>query len=359
MDQINLLLMVIVFGIGIFLLWKFISMKLDEMKSTDSLGMMKSDIVELSRVIGDLQQSVGEKIDRNNTAMHQSMQSQLTESSKLIANVNQRLALFEETNRQVVNVADELRTIQNVLQNPKQRGVFGEYQLESVLSNVLPTKNYKMQYRFLNNDTVDAVIFLDKGQILPIDSKFSLENYNRMVTEKNKVERDKLLLKVQSDLKKRIDETSKYIRPGENTMDFAFMFVPSESLYYDLMIGDVGSGTSSRDLIEYAYRDRRVIVVSPTSFMAYLQTVLQGLRSLQIEEQAKDIQKLVGQLGRHLLSFDDFMQRLGKSLGQTVGHFNSAHKELAKVSRDASRIVGKDSSLEPLALDKPSSTDID
>jgi DNA recombination protein RmuC len=285
--------------------------------------------------------------------MQTSVQKQLSESAKLVSDVTQRLTKLDETNRRVVDVADELKTLQNVLQNPKQRGVFGEYYLESVLDNILPPKNFQMQYRFADGEIVDAVVFLEKGQILPIDSKFSLENYNRMVGESSKLEREKLLAKVRTDLKLRIDETSKYIRPSENTMDFAFMFIPSESLYYDLLIGDVGTGSSARDLIEYAFRDKKVIIVSPTSFMAYLQTVLQGLRSLQIEEQAKDIQIRVGKLGQHISKFEEYMQKLGNALGTTVNHYNAAHKELGKVDKDVIKIAGNDPSVEALLIDRP------
>ena len=290
--------------------------------------------------------------------MQGSMQKQLSESAKLIADVTQRLAKLDETNRQVVDVAAELKTLQNVLQNPKQRGVFGEYYLQTVLENVLPPGRYKMQYAFKDGEIVDAVIFLEKGQILPIDSKFSLENYNRIIEENDTTARDKLIALFKTDLKNRIDETSKYIRPSENTMDFAFMFIPSEALYYDLLVNKVGAaGTSSRDLIEYAFRDKHVIIVSPTSFMAYLQTVMQGLRSLQIEEQAKDIQVRVGQLGRHIAGFEMFMQKLGGSLSTTVNHFNSAHKELKKIDKDVVKIADSAPSVEPLLIDKPKLTD--
>jgi DNA recombination protein RmuC len=214
-----------------------------------------------------------------------------------------------------------------------------------------------MQYKFDDGEIVDAAIFLEKGQILPIDSKFSLENYNRMIMATDKEERDKFLQRVKADLKGRIDETSKYIRPSEKTMDFAVMFIPSESLYYDLLINNVGTGGSSRDLIEYAFRDKRVIIVSPTSFMAYLQTVLQGLRSLQIEEQAKDIQVRVGKLGQHIGKFEEYMQKLGNALGTTVNHYNAAHKELAKVDKDIVKIAANDPSVDPLLLDRPGRDD--
>jgi DNA recombination protein RmuC len=325
--------------------------RLKDIKSDASVNLLKTDVVELGRVVQQLQQTMGDKIERNQSALQTSLHKQLSESSKLVADVSERLAKLDETNKRVVDVASELKTLQNVLQNPKQRGVFGEFYLQSVMENVLPPKQFQMQYRFSDGKIVDAVIFLEKGQILPIDSKFSLENYNRMIEVQDKAERDRLLAKVKMDLKGRIDETSEYIRPDENTMEFAFMFIPSESLYYDLLISNVGS--DGRDLIEYAFRDKHVIIVSPTSFMAYLQTVLQGLRSLQIEQQAKDIQVRVGKLGQHIGRFETYMQKLGTSLGTTVNHFNNAHKELSKVDKDIVKIAQSDSSVEPLILDRP------
>jgi len=357
MEQILLiLLLVVVVGLAFALF--FITQRLRDLKQTGGVEMLKTDVTELNRTINNLQTALGDKLERNATNMQTSMQKQLSESVKLVSDVSNRLAKLDETNRRVVDVADELKTLQNVLQNPKQRGVFGEYYLESVLQNILPSKNFQMQYKFRDGQISDAVIFLDKGLMLPIDSKFSLENYNRMVSAGGKAEREEWLKKVRNDLKGRIDETSKYIRPAENTMDFAFMFIPSESLYYDLLIGDVGTGSSARDLIEYAFQEKKVIIVSPTSFMAYLQTVLQGLRSLQIEEQAKDIQIQVGKLGRHISTFDTFMGKLGKSLSTTVNHYNDAHKELAKVDTDVTKIAGNVKSVEPLLIDRPQLDDV-
>lgn len=353
MNEIILVGILVVIVVGFFVTLAILSRRINELKAGSAVELLKSDVTELTRGVANLQQSMGTSLERNNSSMQLSMQKQLSESAKLVADVTQRLAKLDETNRRVVDVADELKTLQNVLQNPKQRGVFGEYYLESVLDNILPTKNFQMQYKFNNGEIADAVVFLDRGQILAIDSKFSLENYNRMVSVEGKANKEELLKKVRSDLKSRIDETSKYIRPSENTMDFAFMFIPSESLYYDLLIGDVGTGSSARDLIEYAFRDKKVIIVSPTSFMAYLQTVLQGLRSLQIEEQAKDIQIRVGKLGQHIAKFDSFMQKLGSALGTTVNHYNSAHKELAKVDKDVVKIAGNVPAVEPLLIDKP------
>ena len=342
-----------------------INKNLNSKNQDQGINLLKMDVIELNKSLNRMRENldlnlnnfnekVSEKIERNNVQLQNSMTKQISESAKIVEEVSKRLTKLDETNNRVVNVADELKTLQNALQNPKQRGVLGEFYLAQVLENVLPPNAFQIQYKFKNGEIVDAAIFLDQHKILPVDSKFSLENYNRMIESEGE-ERKILAKKVRDDLKMRIDETSKYIRPDENTMDFAFMFIPSESLYYDMLINKVGSQGSERDLIEYAFRDKRVIVVSPTSFMAYLQTVLQGLKSLKIEEQSKEIQKRVSQLGAHISKYEDLMQRLGKSLGTTVNHFNNAHKELGKIDKDVVKIAGEDSKsgVEPQLLDKP------
>lgn len=319
--------------------------------------MLKQDLTTLSDSITKLKDSlqvqIGERLDKNNELMLGSLQKQFKESTKLVSDVTERLTKLDETNKRVVDVADELKTLQNVLQNPKQRGGVGEYYLQTVLENVMGPSQFKLQYSFKDGEIVDAAVFIDK-KILPIDSKFSLENYNRLIEENSKEKREAHAKLFKADLKNRIDETAKYIRPKENTMDFAFMFIPSEAIYYDLLINKVGAtNTSARDLMEYAFRDKNVIIVSPTTFLAYLQTVLQGLRSLQIEEQAKDIQLRVGELGRHISTYESFMQKLGGSLGTTVNHYNNAHKELKKIDKDIVKIAETSPGVEPLLLDRP------
>ena len=310
--------------------------------------------------IDHMNESVNRKIDYNNSRVQDSIARQLSESGRqmrdskrTIAEISERLATINETNKHVESVADELKTLQSVLQNPKQRGVFGEYYLDTVLGNVLPVGSYSLQYKFKDGEIVDAVVFLDKGKILPIDSKFSLENYNRMVAAKDKTEHNAYAKKLRDDLKGRIDETSKYIRPAEKTMEFAFMFIPSESLYYDLLINKVGASSSERDLIEYAYRDKKVIIVSPTSFMAYLQTILQGLRSLEIEKDTAEIQARVAKLGQHINTFDAYMGKLGNSLGTTVNHYNAAYKSLAQIDKDVVKITTGEPTIEPNLLERP------
>ena len=357
-----MLFAVIVLGVLCVALLAALFLRKQPAPETNVTLLLKQDLSKLSdditKLKDGLQHQISERLDKNQEMMRDSIQKQFAASSKIITDVTDRLAKLDETNKRVVNVADELKTLQNVLQNPKQRGVLGEYYLGQVLENVLPPERFKLQHKFKDGEIVDAAITLDKGMLLPVDSKFSLENYNRLVEEKDKVQRDVLAKAFKADLKNRIDETAKYIRPHEGTMDYAFMFIPSEAIYYDLLINKVGeTNTSARDLIEYAFRDKKVIIVSPTTFMAYLQTVMQGLRSLQIEEQAKEIQQRVGELGRHIHTYEQLMQKLGGSLGTTVNHFNNAHKELKKVDKDVVKIASVNPSVEPLLLDKPSAED--
>jgi DNA recombination protein RmuC len=311
----------------------------------DNALLIKEDFNQLNQSIqtlkDGLQGQITERLDKNEASMRDSMVKQFSASSRLITEVTEKLVKLDETNKRVVDVATELKTLQNVLQNPKQRGVLGEYYLESLLQNILPPDQFKMQHRFKDGEIVDAVIILDKGKLLPIDSKFSLENYNRLVEENDKAQKETIMKTFKQDLKNRIDE-----------------FIPSEAIYYELLSTKVGTtGTNSRDLIDYAYRDKHVIIVSPTSFLAYLQTVLQGLRSLQIEEQAKDIYIRVGELGKHIGGFEQYMQKLGSSLGATVNHYNRAHNELKKVDKDVIKISGTKAIVEPLLLEKPDETE--
>lgn len=346
--------LIIIFLIFLVIYLAFIKNSSKNNQSDVSLQVLQ----QLDELKQSLNLTVNDRLDNSNKMMRDTMQQQFSQSSKLITEVTQRLTKLDETNKRVVDVADELKLLQNVLQNPKQRGGIGEYFLDVVLGNVLPSKMYTLQYAFKNGEIVDAAIMLDKGRILPIDSKFSLENYNRLIEEKDKTKREAIAKIFKADLKKRIDETSKYIRPNENTLDYAFMFIPSEAIYYDLLVNQVGAtNTSARDLLDYAFIDKKVIIVSPTTLLAYLQTVLHGLRSLQIEEQAKDIQKRVGELGKHIAVHETFMQKLGNSLGTTVGHFNTAHKELKKMDKDVVKIAGNNPSVEPLLIDKPTSDD--
>jgi DNA recombination protein RmuC len=305
----------------------------------------------LLQQINELSRTVDTKMSESNKMMNESVRSQFGESAKLIREVTEGLTKLDETNKQVVSFADQLQSLQDILKNPKQRGILGEYYLETLLKNVLPPGSYQMQYPFPDGTIVDAVVFV-KNKIVPIDSKFSLENYNRLAQEKDLVEKARLEKVFENDLKQRIIETSKYIRPQDKTMDFAFMFIPHESLYYDLVSGTIGA--SEENLIQRAASKYKVITISPTSLFAYLQTVLQGLNALHIEEQAQEIIKRVGELANHLKSFEDYHQKLGNALGTTVNQYHLSNKEFKKIDKDVMRITGTSIGIETLTLDKPS-----
>jgi DNA recombination protein RmuC len=321
----------------------------EKKEDPQSLLLLQNQMNELTRM---LDAKLGESAKAISDSTSKAF-TQATESTRLIREITQELAKVGEGQRQVVSIADNLKNLQDILKNPKQRGVLGEYYLETVLKNVLPPNGYKMQYAFKDGTIVDAVV-LTKDGIIPVDSKFSLENYNRILESTDKTERERYENAFANDLKTRIDETAKYVKPEEGTLGFAFMFIPSEAVYYDLLINKVGAIKSNNvNLIEYAAGKKKVMVVSPTTFLAYLQTVMQGLKALHIEEAAKKIGERVTELGKHLLSYDEYMQKVGKNLTTTVSAYNAAGKEFGKINKDVYRITGEQLELEAPVVEKP------
>lgn len=351
MNSSSIYIIIGIFLTGFGVLFYFLidlKRKAEKPQEDVAFKLLLEQMNELSRV-------VDRKMSETTKHMNESMRVQFTESSKLIKDVTEGITKLDQTNQQVISFADQLRQLQDILKNPKQRGVLGEYYLETLLKNVLPPGSYEMQKNFTNGTIVDAVVFV-KDKIIPIDSKFSLENYNRMAETRDETERERLKRIFENDLKQRIVETSKYIQPSQGTMDFAFMFIPHEAIYYDLLTNKVG-GVSGEDenLIQRAASKYKVIIVSPTSFLAYLQTVLQGLKAMRIEETAKDIIKNVGQLGKHLKSYEEYYGKLGNALSTTVNQYTLAGKEFKKIDKDILRITGEALEIETIALEKPDS----
>ncbi|MDD3481025.1 MAG: DNA recombination protein RmuC [Patescibacteria group bacterium] len=342
MDQ-NTLIIITAIVIGFAALIIFVNKRLSDIAS----GKVETG--------SDLLKDLSERLDRG-------LSEQRMSSERIIKDVTEKLKDLESTNKQVVGIADQLQGLENVLKNPKQRGILGEYYLETLLKNIFQPNQYQLQYKFSDGDIADAVLFVrDKKEpqsIIPIDSKFSLENYNKLCEEKHETRRAELEKQFKQDLKNRIDETAKYIKPKENTMDFAFMFIPSEGIYYDLLVNQVGAvKVNTRDLIEYAYKEKKVIIVSPTSFAAYLQTVLQGLKALTIEKSVKEIIQNVGKLGTHLNAYEDYMKKVGTHLSTTVNAYNAADKELGKIDKDVTKITGEAIGHEVEKIERPSSDD--
>jgi DNA recombination protein RmuC len=345
--------------IGLFI-FKALSKNSKSSSEENPLLLIQSQLNNLSRTLDQRLAESERHINESVIGAHSAMRSQAGESHKIFNDLTEKLTRLEETNKQVVGFTDQLQSLQDILKNPKQRGILGEYYLETVLKNVMPPGSYEMQYKLGRDEDgkdliPDAVVFV-KDKIIPIDSKFSLENYNRIIAEKDPVEKEKLEKLFVSDLKNRIAETAQYIQPSFGTMDFAFMFIPHEAIYYDLLINKIGAlKEDTESLIQRAASKYKVIIVSPTSFLAYLQTVLQGLKAMQIEEQAKDIVKRVGELTNHLKVYMEKHDKLGKSIATVVNQYTDSSKEFKKIDKDLMRITEADVALgyEPLNLDKP------
>ncbi len=358
MEWVIVLLLLAVLGLLAVTLFR----KPETKDDTQGMLLLQSRIEELSRAL-DL------KLGEGTSRMFEGMRLHSHESQKTIENIQQQLDAItnrvssqlmevvkgvtetKESTKQVFTIAEQLQNLEKVLKNQKQRGNLGEASLELILSNVLPGQ-YEPQYLFKDGEKVDFAIKTRDG-ILPVDAKFPLENYMRLVDETDEMRKEIFRKEFKSDVKKRIDETAKYIRPEEGTMPFAFMFIPAEGIYYDLISNDVGVGVNSRDLIEYAYQQKNVIIASPTTFLAYLQTVLFGNQRAKIQETAKDIIKNVSELGKHLKSYQDAHNSLGKSLSAAVGHYEKAGKAFRLIDKDVVRIAGESVGLELENVERP------
>lgn len=343
-------LAIIIFGVIISALLLVILMRQKDAK--DEIQDDQTFLI-LQEQLERLRGTVENKLERSASDLHQVLHRQNTEATKLITEITRELTEVKEGNKQVFSMTEQLQNLEKVLTHQKQRGNLGEASLELILSGMLAPGQYEMQYYFKNGEVVDAIIHTKEG-IIPIDAKYSLDNYQRLMNATDEEETAYYQNEFKKDIQKRIDETAKYIRPEEGTLPFAFMFIPAEGIYYDLLINQVSRGAvNTQNLIEYAYNKRKVIIVSPTTFYAYLQSVLYGFKAFKIEESAKHIQQRVEELGKHLEAYEEYMKKLGITLGTSVNHYNTAYKELKKVDKDVLRITGEAIGIEPNLLDKP------
>ncbi len=355
MEWLIILLLAAVLGLQAYLLVR--RERPAAAQDTQSLVLLQNRIDNLSR-------SMEEKLGEGTQRMFESMKTQFSESQRLVTNIRdlvtdrltevarEQTKTNEATSR-FVSIAEQLNNLEKVLTHQKQRGNWGEASLEIVLGGFLPPTAYKMQYQFANGEVVDAVIFTKDG-IIPVDAKFSLDNYSRLVSAVSEEQKEELEKIFKNDLKLRIDETAKYVREKEGTLPIAFMYIPAEAIYYDLLVGEVNPGkVNARNLIDYAYRDKRVVIASPTTFMAYLSMVANGMKAFRVEENFKEIQKNVESLGRHLKAYEDYYKKVGNALSTTVNHYNAGGKELGKIDKDVLRITGESAGLDGLAIDRP------
>lgn len=325
-------------------------------------GSQQGDNLMLIQLLQDMRNTVDQKLGEGTERMFQGMSKQSEQSERLISTITKQVQekLIEvvkgitetkESAKQVLTVAEQLNNLEKVLKNQKQRGNLGEASLELILSNVLPGQ-YESQYLFRNGDKVDFIVRTPEG-LVPVDAKFPLENYVRLVDEMDEIRKEQYRKDFKNDVKRRIDETAKYIRPEEGTLPFAFMFIPAEGIYYDLINNDVGAGVNARDLIDYAFRQKNVIIASPTTFLAYLKTVLFGNQRMKVQEAAKDIIKNVSELAKHLHAYEDFHNSMGKSLSAAVGHFEKSGKAFRAIDKDVVKITDESMGLSLQAVDRP------
>lgn len=361
MELILVALVILLLLVNAFVVYQLLHRTDEKPETNDSLLLLQQQLEQLRSTMDD-------RMGKSSEQMYSSLKEQSERSQRLIQDINRQVSEqmqqviknvteVGESSKQVFTVAEQLQSLEKVLKHQKQRGNLGEASLQLALENILPAGAYQLQYSFPGGEVVDAVVETKDG-LIPVDAKFSLDNYRRLVEAADDAERESLEKEFKNDLKRRIDETAKYIRPQDGTLPFAFMYIPAEAIYYDLLVNEVGSvKVNTRSLIDYAYKDKNVIIVSPTTFAAYLQSVLYGFRAFRVEETAKEIQKNVEKLTRHLQAYDQYFEKLGKSLSTTVNHYNAASKELAKVDKDVVKIAGESIGHEVSALERPQKAD--
>ncbi len=321
-------------------------------KLTDANKMMEERLMNNTKSL-DTRLADGNKLITDNMQKTFATSAKINENSnKNIEELTKKVTQLEESTKQIKDIGGQLKGLENILKNPKQRGNLGEYFLKELLENVFTPDQYELQYAMPEVGIVDAALFIG-GKIIPIDSKFPQENYDRLIHAEDAMHSEKYSKELKNDITKRITETAKYIMPENGTTDFAFMLIPAEGMYYDLFINKVGD-IDAKKLIEFAFA-KKVIICSPSGFYAYLQTVLQGMKALRIEEQAKEIQKYVIKLQKDLSEYEEVFQKMGNSLWVTVNHYNNAYKRYSIIDKDIVKITAGEAGGEVkiLELERP------
>jgi len=291
-------------------------------------------VLKISSQVNERLNQMNQSIQEANKIIGQNLGS----ATSAFGSVKEQLGKLEETNKQIIAISKDISSLQELLRAPKFRGAMGETLLENLLSQVLPKGHYHTQYRFKSSDAVDAVICLGE-RLVPVDAKFSLENFQRMQEAADEQVKEALRKKFIQDVKNRINEiAAKYILPAENTYDFALMYIPAENVYYEVIIKE--------DIFSYSML-KKVIPVSPNTFYAYLQVICMGLRGLKVEENAKVILKGLGALSIEADKFKEDFNILGSHLLNANTKYADAEKRLDKVSQrltdiqDTKQITGK------------------
>jgi len=343
--------------VGWFFLSRFEALLRDK-KEDQSLLLMQQQIdqlrVQLSQALdnntqlvqqqlGQVLGNVNERLKENGEILERTQQNlgeRLDNAARVVGSVQKSLGGLEEANRKIYEVGKDIASLQEILRAPKLRGGLGEFFLEDLLAQILPTHHFAIQHAFKSGERVDGVIKLG-GSLVPVDSKFPLENFKRILEAANDDERTRTKRQFISDVKKHVDAIAgKYILPDEGTYDFALMYIPAENVYYETIIKDDSEG--ERNLSQYAL-SKRVIPVSPNSFYAYLQAIVLGLKGMKIEERAKEIIQYLSRLGGDFAKFREDFGLLGKHLGHAQSSYQTTEKRLEQFGQ---RLLSADANQE-------------
>ena len=362
MEFLSPIALILLFSLALLLVgWFFFSRfeaLLRDKKEDQSLLLMQQQIdqlrVQLSQALNNhtqlVQQQLGqvlgnvnERLKENGEILERTQQNlgeRLDNAARVVGSVQKSLGGLEEANRKIYEVGKDIASLQEILRAPKLRGALGEFFLEDLLAQILPTHHFAIQHAFKSGERVDAVIKLG-GSLVPVDSKFPLENFKRMLEAANDDERARTKRQFIGDIKKHVDAIAdKYILPDEGTYDFALMYIPAENVYYETIIKD--GSEEERNLSQYAL-SKRVIPVSPNSFYAYLQAIVLGLKGMKVEERAKEIIQYLSRLRGDFGKFRDDFDLLGKHLGHAQSSYQTTEKRLEQFGQ---RLLSADANQE-------------
>ena len=280
----------------------------------------------LQQRIGQVEEQVKKGLDDGNKAVSEKFENSL----KVIGDIKKTIGSLEETNKQMLEIGKDISGLQDLLRPPQIRGGLGEMTLKNILSDLLPRQNFEEQYRFRNGVIVDAVIKVG-NRLVPVDSKFPLESFERYISSKDDKEKTTCLKEFCRSVKTKIDDiSSKYILEDESTYDFALMFIPSENVYYQTILKDEME-LDNKSIAEYAL-GKRVVIVSPNSIYAYLRVILIGLRGLQVESNVRKIMDDYNRLNKELEKFEKQFEILGGHINHAQAAFDGAARQLDTLS---------------------------
>lgn len=308
---------------------------------TDTTLKMQQNMTETMKSITD---GVSSRLGENKQSMDNT-NKRLDTSAEYMLKLEKRLSVLGEKTESLSNIGKEINRIADIFQSPKLRGNLGELILENLLDQILPSGTYEKQYMFKNDRTkVDAAIKIG-GKIVPVDAKFPFENFKRFYSNEIS-DKEKIVLKKEfyNDVKKHIDSISqKYIKPEENTFDFALMYIPSETIYYEIIAKDEVHD-NGKSIIDYAGR-KNVIPVSPNSFFAYLQVIVFGLKGMEIEKSAKEIQERLKKIQIDFAKFYNHFTKIGTKIEAVQKEYEQAQKRFELLDKKVERATGTESLL--------------